>query len=118
MTTEPMPRPDVLAERLSAFTQRFDSMERRLEYLATKDELVTIMSGRDALTNGRLTDLAEDIRQLSANLQTERGERQAADQHNEERINRARTFALTAVGVVISVILGLIALINQLGGRL
>lgn len=115
--TEPQgPRNDVLAERISGLTMRFDSLEKRVESLATKEELIQLLANRDILANTQISDLREDVKTLTAALASERAERMAADKENEERSNRARTFALSAIGLVVTVVLGLITLINQVGG--
>lgn len=116
MTESNGPRPDVLAERIGGLNNRFTSLERRIDSLATKDELIQLISSRDVLVNSQLADLREDIKQLTNALATERSERQTGDKDNEERSNKSRALALSAMGLVISVVLGLIALINQLGG--
>ena len=123
----PGPRNDVLAERISGLNDRFTSLEKQISGLATKEELIQLLAARDALTNSQLSDLREDVKNLTIALANERAERMAADttestdrktgdKENEERANRARTFPLSAIGLVISVVLGLIALINQVGG--
>lgn len=116
MTQEPGPRPDVLAERIDGLGRRFGAVEQRLNGLATKDELVALIRSRDELANARIAALSEDVKELTALLATERAERMAADRENEDRANRARTFALSAIGLVVTVVLGLVALINQFGG--
>lgn len=95
---------------------RLDSIERRVESLATKEELIQLLANRDILANTQISDLREDIKNLTAALAAERAERMSADKDNEERANRARTFAISAIGLVVTVVLGLIALINQIGG--
>lgn len=127
MADEPGPRPDVLAERIDGLGRRFSGVEDRLSGLATKDELVALIQGRDQLTAAQFAAQAEDIRNLTAALATERAERIAAvekeatertagDKENEERANKSRTYALSAIGLVVTVVLGLVALINQIGG--
>lgn len=116
MTEVTGPRPDVLAERISGLSGRFDSIERRIDNLATKDELVSLIANQNTLTNSQLADLREDVKNLTGALAAERAERQQGDKDNEERANRSKAYALSAIGLVISVVLGLIALINQIGG--
>lgn len=110
------PRPDVLAERISGLNSRFNALEKRIDNLATKDELIQIIGSRDLLSNTQLSELRDDIKGVTKALSTERAERITGDKDNEERANRARTFALSALGLIVTVVLGLIALINQIGG--
>lgn len=116
MTESTGPRSDVLAERIEGVKNQVKSLETSVSKLATKDELIQFMAARDALMNQQLADLRDDQKELSQRMATERAERMAADKENEERANRARTFALSSIGLVITVVLGLIALINQVGG--
>lgn len=127
MTQDPGPRPDVLAERIEGLGRRFTGVEQRLNGLATKDELVALIQSRDLLTTQQFNALMDDVKNLTAALATERAERMAADasektdretgdKANEERVSRSRTLALSAIGLVVSVVLGLLVLINQIGG--
>lgn len=109
------PRNDVLAERIDGLGRRFSGVEVRLNGLATKDELVVLIKSRDDLFNQRITDLADDVRQLTAALATERAERMAADRENEERVSRSRTLALSAIGAVVAVLGALVLLITNIG---
>lgn len=87
-----------------------------MDKLATKDELIQLIAGRDQLVNTQLADLRDDIKTLTRALETERHERKSGDKDNEDRSNRARNFAMTAIGLVVTVVLGLLALINQVRG--
>lgn len=132
------PRPDVLAERIDGLGRRFGNVERRLDGLATKDELVALIQSRDELANQRIMTLTEDVKDLTAALATERAERQAADaaaaaalrealekesvarqeavKEVEKRSKDARAFALSAIGLGVTIVLALVALISQYGG--
>lgn len=116
MTDQVGPRNDVLAERIEALTRLIQALEHRIGSLATESSIQQLIESRDRLYNQRINDLTDDIKQLTAALATERAERQAADRENEERANRARTFAVSAIGLAVSVLLGIVALISQIGG--
>ncbi|WP_182377903.1 hypothetical protein [Nocardioides sp. WS12] len=113
--TEP-PRTDVLAERIDGLARGVAGVEARLGGLATKDELIALIQSRDLLTAQQFSALMEDSKRHAAALAVERAERMAADKENEERANRARTFALSAIGLIVSVVIALVTLIDRVGG--
>lgn len=116
MTDQVGPRNDVLAERIDALGRSFNALDQRIGTLATESGIQSLIASRDTLYNSHIDSLREDIKELTAALATERAERQAADRENEERANRARTFAVSAIGLAVSVLLGIVALISQIGG--
>lgn len=110
------PRNDVLAERIDALGRSVNALDQRMGSLATERSLTDLIASRDVLYETRSNALAEDIKELTAALATERAERQAADKENEERAVRARTFAISAIGLTISAVIALITLISRIGG--
>lgn len=116
MTDPTSPSADILNERLKHLGSRFDGVERRIDGLATKDELRSLITAKDELMSAQVVNLMEDIRNLTASLATEQERRIAGDKENEHRSNTARTYALSALGLFISALLALIVLINQIGG--
>lgn len=117
MTQEP-PRNDVLAERIDNLASRIGSMETRMDGLATEKTLIALIEGRDRVYNAQLKALGDDVTDLSRTLATERAERMAADRENEQRAARSRTIALTAIGIVVTVVLGMSGLLLQIGSGL
>lgn len=128
MTQEP-PRNDVLAERIDNLISRMGSMETRMDGLATEKTLIALIEGRDRVHSAQLKALGDDVTdalsalateraERMAALATEKAERMAADRENEERVARSRTIALTAMGIVVTVVLGLAGLLLQIGSGL
>jgi CHASE3 domain sensor protein len=115
VTAEP-PRNDVLAERIDNLASRIGSMENRMDGLATEKTLIALIEGRDRVYNAQLKALQDDINDLVAAQASERAERIAADRENEERIARSRSIALAAIGITVTVVLGLAGLLLQLSG--
>ena len=124
--TEP-PRPDVLAERISGLADRIGGLEVRMSELATEKTLIALIEGRDRTQSAQMKAMQDDIAQLTAALATERSERIAADsaektdretgdKANEDRVNRSKVIALSAVATAVSVFGGVVMVINNLGG--
>ena len=121
------PRTDVLAERMDGLSGQVRDAIKRMDGLATHQGLTDLMRGRDELYNRLIAAQSEDIRELTAALATERSERMAADKETETkasaavialdgRLNRSRTLALSAIGLTVTVLLGIVGLMAQLGG--
>lgn len=116
MTDQPTPRNDVLAERIDGLGRRFSGVERRLDGLATKEELIALMQSRDALVNTQITNLSEDIRELAKGLADERAAREKAIESMKADAKSTRTFALGALGLVLSAVVAVVGWVSQIGG--
>lgn len=116
MADEPTPRTDVLAERLDGVRTSLSGVERRLDGLATKEELIALMQSRDALVNTQIGNLADDVRELAKALADERTARETAITESKADAKNARNFALSAIGLGVTIVVALIGLIAQVGG--
>lgn len=123
------PGNDVLAERIDNLLKQVGGITLRMDSLATEKTLIALIEGRDRVYGAQLKALGDDVNDALAAIATERAERMSAlatektermnaDRENEERVARSRTIALTAIGIAVTVVLGLAGLLLQIGSGL
>lgn len=127
MTDSVGPRPDILDERLKNLSGKVDDIQRHTRGLATKEDIQTMIGMQNQLFATQLTAIIDDVKDIAADLATERAERiaaqekadvenKAAHKDADDRISRSRMYALSAIGLGVTILLALITLVSQIGG--
>lgn len=116
MTGDEEPRPAEVWRRVNDLRDEmrtsFRDLGVRLDRMPTNDILLAYLATRDQ----EMKTLGENLKELTADLATERTERMAADTAQSERMTAGQRWALTfAVSVVVAVV-GLAAFIINVSG--
>lgn len=125
------PTPAELMRAIQNLVRVSERMEEKIDKLVTREafdaEIRRIDERHVNLANRLDAGLAAESRAREAadnheriarekDVEEERLSRVAADKENEERSNRARTFALSAIALAATILFGIIGLFTQLGG--
>lgn len=116
-----------LSRRLDAQEKRLEqglaSIASRLDELPSEKTLLALLATRDA----HMQALADDVRAVEKAVAAEARAREAAvlkeevarkseNEATERRATAARNFAIGAIGLTVSALLGVLGFINQIGG--
>lgn len=116
-----------LSRRLDAQEKRLEqglaAIASRLDELPSEKTLLALLATRDAHMQALADDVravekavAAEARARDIAIAKEEAARKSENEATERRATNARNFAIGAIGLTISALLGVLGFINQIGG--
>ncbi len=101
-----------LDEQARRVDEGFRDINARLSEMPTEKTLLAYLATHEA----RMQAVADDVKDLGRELGQEKADRKVALAAFEDRLSKARTLTLAAVGTCATVTLGVAGLVLNLGG--